>query len=99
MTEAELQHFAYRVVEMSIYGGMCGGAAFFIWMCFVDMAISALARWSDKHERIRNARWRAHWLQAMRQAREAGYSGRRAIAYAVDIMKTRRQAIRELEAL
>lgn len=99
MTELELQNFAWSVARMSLAVGFLGGFAYSFLMMLTSWAAEAFDRRENQALRIRDARWRAQWNRAMRDAREAGYSGRRAIAYTVNIMKSRREAIAELQDL
>lgn len=99
MTEPELQHFAWAVARIAMAAGVLGAV---LWS-FLMMCASHFWEWFSRREsqalRIRDARWRAQWDRARREAHEAGYTGRRAIAYTVNIMKSRRQAIAELHDL
>lgn len=98
MTDDELRQLVQGVALLAMAFGIIGGWIGAGLVTFVSWVFEALERRADRSTRIVNARWRAHWNKAMREAREAGYTGRRAIVYACHTMKTRRQAIRELEA-
>lgn len=98
MTEQELQHFALAIAEIALVMGFIGGWAFTLLGSVMRWVLEAVDRSADKQSRIAQARWRGHWHAALREARDAGHKGRRAIAYAVDAMKTRRQANADLRS-
>ncbi len=98
MTPADLQDFFDTCIDFALIGGFIAGLLAYV---FVGLTVD-LCDWFDRRFdtqlRIKDARWRGRWYGALREAREAGYEGRRAIAYAVDAMKTRRQANADLRA-
>ena len=99
MTEQELQHFAWAVAQISLAMGFLGGFAYSFMCMVMDWLLEVLDRRDRQALRIRDARWRAQWNRAKREAREAGYTGRRAVAYAFNVMKSRREAIAEMQGL
>lgn len=98
VTVADLQEFFDVCVYVAFIAGLAGG---FLARVLGDAAsdfLDYIFGLADRQTRIADARWRGHWNAALREAREAGHTGRTAIAYAVDAMRTRRQANADLRA-
>jgi hypothetical protein len=98
VTVADLQDFLDLCIYVAFIAGLAGG---FLARVLSDAAsdfLDYIFGLADRQTRIADARWRGHWNVALREAREAGHKGRRAIAYAADAMKTRRQANADLRA-
>ncbi|WP_343590348.1 hypothetical protein [Paracidovorax wautersii] len=99
MTPAELEALAVVVCELALLAGFVGACFWQLFRLACELVLSFLARRHDKALRIRDARWRSHWNRALRDAREAGYTGSRQVAFAANAMRTRRAAIDELRAM
>lgn len=99
MTAEDLQSLARGVAMLALVCGFAGALCFDVARGVCRLLGDYFERRADKAWRIREARWRAHWNNALREAQQSGYEGRRAIAYAANTMRTRKAAIAELEAL
>lgn len=98
LTVADLQEFLDICIYIAFVTGLAGGILARVLGDAVSDFLDCIFGLADRQTRIADARWRGHWNAALREAREAGHTGRRAIAYAVDAMKTRRQANADLRA-
>lgn len=99
MTTAELESIVHGVALIALVVGVLGAMCWDVFKLALGLVFEFLERRHDQATRIRDARWRAQWNKALREARASGYHGPRAVAFAANSMRTRRAAIAELKGL
>ena len=73
MSEAQLQHFAYQVITLSLVGGVAGSVLLHGMFLAIQAVFSRVIEFFERRNRIENARKRAAFFSRLAVKTQAEY--------------------------